>query len=262
MGSPIFRRGRALPAGVPQIDWSNPLTNGMVSFVIPSLQFDLVRGKSTAKVSTPTPAISPAGYGISATSAKYITTAPKLGLSSQSFTWEAFFHITTMTAPCGVFGETVGWGIGLVGNFGSLMSFTLHGSGGFSTLNGTHTYAVGELRHLVGTCDGTNMRVYENGILVAGPTAHTSGTIDSIATLAIGSTPGATDSSTKTVLCARYWQRALSAPEIADLSANPWTMAIYPSDRGRRVGSSGPPPTFVSAWVMGSNLPVIGTGTY
>lgn len=127
---------------------------------------------------------------------------------------------------------------------------------------GSTAMTAGLRYHVAGTFDGTNVAVYLNGKLEA--TAVHAGTLGSGASnpIQIG-TSTSSNTANGAMADVRVYNRALSAAEInalynqniARLSLSPdeWEMPILPPAAAS---------SFLAAWARGSNLPVLGTGTY
>jgi len=94
-------------------------------------------------------------------------------------------------------------------------------TGGVVTqVSGGPTLAIGRWYHIAGTWDGANVRLYTDGVLVAGPTAKT-GTFDvNAATAAVGILDQGTIPFGGLMDDLRVYSRALSASEIATLAGS------------------------------------------
>jgi len=146
------------------------------------------------------------------------------GFTDKTYTLEAWYRTTTVAS-----GGLVAWGSGSGGSqhYGSIsVSSTgkpltnYSGSGGSGvtlyavSANATLTYADGKWHHLIGTLDGTTLKIYCDGVLYnTGTTASDTMTVTRSRLGANGyETPSAYF--TGDIACARVYDHALSAAEV------------------------------------------------
>lgn len=147
-----------------------------------------------------------------------------------SVTWEIWANVSSWPTDTAFIGE---WD----SNVGSML-YTTSGSGAiFMVVQGgfglsTPQFSTGARHHLVGTYDGTNGRLYVDGVLVAGPTALT-GPITATPGVALEVGTYAADAGANlaaTVDEAAYFPTALSAAKIAaHYSAGSGTLLVAPT---------------------------------
>ena len=109
----------------------------------------------------------------------------------------------------------------------------------------------GNMHHVVGTCDGSNLRLYVNGALVNGPTA-VSGTLAAPTSCGLGADGGWLDYGAINVATMRVYNAALSAANVTqNYQAGPLGVGVAP-------GGSMSGPVLGSRIVGGS--PIVGRG--
>ena len=206
------------PQGPVEIDWSNPITRGLIYADYPGAAKNL----SVTGVGK---------YGRESTFRGQVSSDPRL--SSASF---SFYLLFKTEASLGSQGCVIGRGStsndynnrgfgfspthsapAYSGAFYCGDSYTIIGKPTGAALSADTNYSI------AGTCDGAYGRAYNNGILSAGPVSVSS--IDTTANLVInkssGVNPSADDSQNK-IYFVGYWNRALSDTEVRSISQNPW----------------------------------------
>lgn len=147
----------------------------------------------------------------------------------------------------GTYGST-GYTLAHAGS-GNVMLFHLEGS--FAT--GTTAFTDGVWRHVVGTYDGANLRIFVDGKL-EGTTAKTGTSTPSGTNFEMGRRPGVATYWTGSIDDVMVWDRALSPGEVEALHRDQhdfsrrtlrrWTQRFF------RLGL----PSFNPAWARGSNI--------
>jgi hypothetical protein len=135
---------------------------------------------------------------------------------------------------------------------GSVRAYLGRFSGGFEGFNyADNAHAIvninagvptaGTLRHLVATMDGSNLRLYLNGVLSAGPTSISTAVITPNR-LSIGRYQYGVSENTNVPLSdCRIYNRALSAPEVWGMfdPATRWDLLFVPSSFRRFIAAAG-----------------------
>ncbi len=119
------------------------------------------------------------------------------------------------------FGTTVSWGLTMQDNGGGnnfpLFFVSNDGSATTQVVGDTHLTA-GTLRHLVGVYNGTDLRVYVNGLLDCTPITYSSGVFDSASPFHIGARGEPQDYWDGIIDEVIIWDTDLSASEVLAVS--------------------------------------------
>jgi hypothetical protein len=89
--------------------------------------------------------------------------------------------------------------------------------------------ALNKWNHVAATWDGTNVRIYANGVLDATPTARAAPIGTDTRVVYLGGRPGSTDVTNGVVDDVRFYNRALTAAEIAALAKATPTLTSWES---------------------------------
>lgn len=217
------------------VDWSNPLTAGLVSLINPATGLELVSRsrvtendsivKSASKLGRTVAASANGGAAAIAGNATGVTTGP---LTDFVFVDSAVIvGGSSFLYACGTYdGGSNGCGItiehGTISNrwgavdIGSNLTNSLASSGEQCPLDGGF---------LVHTRDGTTHRLYRNGVLkasVAGTSGNASSSAKFVACNLVAT--GGTFSTIAPIALAGRFNRKLSDSEVSQLSANPWQL--------------------------------------
>lgn len=213
------------------IDWSNPITKGVTAAIIGNNAEILTRSTRATFGTAPASAAGSNGRcwdSSAASGGQYYSVSDNRWTTSA----QSHFMLAEITSSSGVYAGLIGSAKG-DGTSGSL-AIQRSGSGtSYAVFNApTATASFGDVTDIVNagvkaicvTCEGTNSAAYLNGIywgggsLSGGVTTQSSGRLFSLC---------ARDASTTyyhggRVFVRFAWNRALSAQEVASLSANPW----------------------------------------
>lgn len=238
------------PQGRLQIDWSNPITRGLLFDIDHSrgIAVDWVKGY-VASASAPVVPLQ-VGLAQSFTGTGYRVgsglTNAGLGLADKATLW-------SMRGPMAGPGNFLALGTGQfdtvfgLGSYGDGVSFIVWKNGGFVFCNNPFPANANGINQYCATLDGTNLVGYVNAFVTGG--AANSGNLNAIeGSIGINTwtSDGLTGGTTMNIVRSRGWNRALSAAEVKSLNDNPWQ--IYKA----------PPRLLVAA----SSGPVNVTGTY
>ncbi len=105
----------------------------------------------------------------------------------------------------------------LMGGSGGLQWQVHNGSSGFQSAGNATNIADGLWHHCVGTYDGTQSRLYRNGVLQGTAVTTTYSPPAAAGTLLLGTRPGIFDNWSGTLDEIGIWSRALSEAEITEL---------------------------------------------
>lgn len=222
-GGPFDRQ----PQGPVEVDWANPIARGLNFCVVNA--FDHAGDKTAARVDV-NRSTSPSGVVerfIFNSNTSAISVAGNF--ASPNLT-QLILGRTDGNAPPGPMGVLGVSGIPSVttvaGGFikhvgGDFWRFSIIDSGGQKNAFDTSVTSKGRLDLIVGVANGTNVRLFRDGVLKGTAAAgNATGVVNS---LSIGTSCNS-QSFGGDVALACNWNRALSDAEIASISANPWQL--------------------------------------
>ncbi len=221
------------PQYLAPIDWSNPITRGLISVIDGRSNRDLL-GNAPPTANTASSSYGGNGKAVEYGSGTYETFAFNRSKIVNALTYVTLTDYNPPGTPNSfLFGDVqasgTGYNSGLYSN-GSVFSFFVKTSGAGTSINGTTAanFALTNLLH-AGSYDGANIRIYINGKL-EGTTAKT-GNVDTGAfSLNINRWNTASLHGGKFYL-GMAWNRSLTADEHASLRANPWQIFQAPARR-------------------------------
>lgn len=216
----VPQRWRQQPRGPVQIDWSNPITRGLVDALIPA-DLVTVRGArtSTASLVQAHGLAGRARVSTDGASAGVNDLYPTFGLIAPPITHFGVYRLTGTPGGARRF-------LGTEQAVSSGYSFAPNGTN-FRALvsGGSPTVLTGSAVSTALKCDvhvinGSTQALYENGVLTAGPSAYASYAVASVGYY-VGASANTASAGAEVYLSA-VWSRELSAAEIRSLADNPW----------------------------------------
>lgn len=224
------------PQGSPSVDWSNPLTRGLVSLIDPASGADLVATAPVTYNGTVNRPASRLGVAVSASTNKGAgaVAGGATGVSTGPLTdfvfvaaYTAVGSGSTFIYGCGTYdGGSNGCGIALEhGTISYRWGAVDIGSNLASSLASSGEALPSEGGFLVHSRDGATHRLYRNGALrasVSGTSGNASATSKFVACNLVAT--AGTFSTTAPIALAGRFNRALSDAEVEELSANPWQL--------------------------------------
>ena len=253
------------------IDWSNPITQGLMFAVIPGNRRNIVDGVALSGTFYTAPVLGVRKVGVVLTSGSYQYPEPTTSVSP-----EAKFDLTLGTAM--VFGaqdstqnadlsfsrsngsSAAGWGIGLHGG-GFNGAQSVFGSYSYTPPSSGSSTLVPRLAIVV--ADGANASTYLDGAKVDGPTAYTAPTYQYATggrSVVFGNNPNTNPSNVRASVAA-FWNRALCPAEIASLAVNPYQI-FAPTPRKMWAAAAAAPSTLAgSSAVVASSAGALSTST-
>lgn len=208
------------PQTAPQIDWSNPLTRGLVVARVPgdnpSGGFNLVVEGGDAR-------------GRYTTKSGVLSTDSAVGTNTFSF-YVLFKTTATILSEVRCLIGRGNTSLGANTAFGFDISHTNSAYAGSFYVGDSYTnigkpagtLAANTEYSIAGTFDGSNGRGYSNGVQTVGPTAATVN--NTVANLRLNQDSAGQGQSTSRVYVVFYWNRVLSSSEIVSLNNNPWQL--------------------------------------
>ena len=235
------------PQGPVEVDWSNPLTSGLVLL---DLQPGIGQGVTYGK----------ADYTIGAGSVENTTGQNGRGLRVITETnsylsyglvgqlappYSVFLQYVLPTAPTNsyrLFGNFSASAYGYVFSPSTTAGRFLVARPGANTVLTGGAHKIGVVRSVLAVVDATHVRYYEDGLLVAGPTAH-GGVATPSGALRIGADNAGSLGARSTTFAVALYERALSDFEAQSITASsqsiwqlarPLTRSVYflPADSG------------------------------
>jgi hypothetical protein len=211
------------PQEVAQLDDANPLTAGIIDAILPASGRSVKGITGALDTASATNTVYTPGFGRKFTTGNNRDTySIPAAQTAGPVSMLALYRLTgTPAGSVRVVGNTstTAQGFGLAPNGTSFRAIFSNGSATFLT-GGSVSVA---LKCDVLTNDGTNGNYYENGRLVAGPTA--AAITASSKPLTLGDENSATGNA---AACEIYlvvvWNRVLQAREVLELYANPWQL--------------------------------------
>lgn len=221
------------PQYLAPIDWSNPITRGLISVIDGRSNRDLL-GNAPPTANTASSSYGGNGKAIEYGSGTYETFALNRSKIVNAVSYVTLTDYTPPGTPNSfLFGDVqasgTGYNSGLYSN-GSVFSFFVKTGGAGTAASGTTSsgFAIANLLH-GGSYDGANIRVYVQGKLEG--TAAKTGNVDAGAfSLNINRWNTASLHGGKFYL-GLVWNRSLTADEHASLRANPWQIFQAPARR-------------------------------
>jgi len=236
------------PGGVPQVNWANPLTQGLAFLWVPigGMEYEFVGsvpGTRTGVVEQP----GPYGLEISVTTANTLkfSSIPRFltdnGVGTGGFT---YFSLTLIPASASLIGEPIAVGGGASGNDADLLANyngTAVASGILSIWLGvgpkyaatTGTVIDGKWHMLVATVPGdiSLAKIYVDGISKAVTTSGTTYLTIVASSLFLGCDGGAGNGVPGTLQSiSGGFNRVLSQAEVTSLTQNPFQLLSWPMD--------------------------------
>ena len=255
---PIIRpsRGLFLPGGVPKIDWTNPLTKGLIGCWVATGEgggVPVIRDLVSQTFLSPTgsPSIVATGIGMQAKDTAsngwtQSTLASHRPTTAFSVLWMgsiygagvnatyfpgliAGYTNTTFTSPA------LSWGLVRRGSPNIYLYWNNGTSQNIEAVSSLTSGSWGSYCYVGTMSAGNNAYIYKNGILVqSGAAPAGSITYGATAITAVGIAPGAITSYTNAGLCVgMLWNRQISHGEAAQLGVNPTAFLLYPTDLTR-----------------------------
>lgn len=221
------------PQGSLQIDWSNPITKGLISAIDGVSGQDLLAGSPTVNTTTLGAGNSALGRTLPGYLSFPFLQRSKITNQLSCFILEDLgqsgvgnnFHLGDVEAG------SVGYNFGIYSN-GSPFQFIVKTGGAATGAGGTTsaTSAAGALPRfkVCGTYDGSNLRLYVNGLL-EGIAAKTGNVDTTPFSLNVNRWNGASEHIGRFYL-GLVWNRALSDAENKSLAENPWQV-LKPAQR-------------------------------
>lgn len=222
------RRRVTQPQGPVEIDWANPLTRGLVfADAGPRLGYSRSLGFTGANfVSGSVSEVSAhvgAAVSIDAEGSSYFS----YGAAAQIGPPLTILSVYVLTVAPTIAGRL--FGNVLASNYGYALApnatnarLLLSRSGANLVLTGA-PHALGRVKVDVGVVDAASARLFENGVLTAGPTGH-GGVATATGVLRIGADNSGSAGVRHVNFGGMVWARALSPAEVAAVSANPWQL--------------------------------------
>ena len=223
-----------------RINWANPITRGLRFAWVNTAGVDAAGGRLPSSVGTVTNNLA-LGAQFAASSALVFGTGQLQGLSGYTLALQAYARASGLTEN--VFHNSSG-----VGGSPSYLQALICGFTGGGALEIGHSSGLAStyprattgaftgdtLARAVGTYDGTNIRAYVNGALVATTAAGAPDySADQRLQIASGDGPDLVNSYRGFgIRFAFVWNRALTEAEIRSIDANPWQVFAAPGLRG------------------------------
>lgn len=218
-----------------------------------------LRGQTATQTNTADRIVTPAGPAVVATNSATVFSAgvtPRLKPTS-ALTLAAYIYVPSAPAAVnqtmlhsGVIGGTGGYHLGLT--TAALPRLIINSTTSLTS----QAVTAGNAYLIVGTWNGTQSRVYINGVLASGPTAVSAITYGS-EIVQLMSSNNASQQLRAGLVYAHIWDRALTGDEIQWLYTEPYAMIAPP---GTRRMWSVPAVAFNPSWARANR--VIGTGIY
>jgi hypothetical protein len=250
----LTRRNRQrLAAGIPRIDWTNPLTRGLVSCYLPGQGFFDICGVGPRLTLTSTfsygNSVEGLAFGSATAAAGAVGSVPPAlqATTRLTFYWRGVMASATLTnAEIMVLSYNNSWtapfGITLRANTSNLF-LGWNNNGSFSSITLATTWATNVVTSVAFTLrTGGSAIGYKNGVSLGSSSAGT-GPITYAASpkLCFNNNPAFSGNSNCYALMGLVWNRDLSAREIQALDRDPYQFLIFPEDilSARLVGRSG-----------------------
>jgi hypothetical protein len=236
-------RPRWAPGPSAKINWSHPLSQGLIGCILPGQSYrDLVYGVQGTAAGTTNFAASPFGQSARATTGATDTnhldwngpTADVVGATAGTFTLVVTFeNLGTAGNNNSLLASR--WGVGnqwliytsQIGGPGTVRCGV--GSTGLNLLTGP-TIVAGETAVVTMVRDGINLALWKNGVLGASNASGDTGGFVSTSTSTLrmfNKTDDSGTSGTNVITALIVQKRALSANEIVSLHADPFQMLSY-----------------------------------
>lgn len=227
------------PLGAAPINWSNPITRGLVYAAVPGIPLNLVDGVSTSQVSTTAIALAARSKGLLVTDGAYGYPAPasstSLGAQFDINVLTAFIlaqqNVETNSSVSFLRGNGSGaptWGVGLHGG-SNKGPYVMLGSYSYAPTADFGTPLVPRAVAITG--DGATATVYYEGKLITSG-AYTPATNQydpaNQRQVFFGAKNQNNSASATFPFVGLLWNRPLSPAEIASISANPWQVFKSP----------------------------------
>lgn len=222
------------PQGAARIDWSNPLTRGLLGLLVPTVSpGNIVNAADPSVIG----AITPSRDGLYSRYYGELSTDSRIISATSLSVYARFLTSSSIGAQECVFGRgptgssnNIGFGFHATHNV-SAYSGAIYGGGGYSIVGKpTGGALVANTQYSIGfSHDGSNGRCYSDGRLTVGPTAI--GSIDTTGRLAINATSTLENDGQCAFSVFGYWNRILSDADYAAIHANPWQLVAPDSRR-------------------------------
>lgn len=205
-----------------QIDWSNPITRGLV---------DVINAADLRSVINKVPAVTTGAVDPGIASNGRVRRTPATGNNKDAYTgtWSminvpltliAMYRITNAAYSSRIAGNLASstYGYGIAPNTTNFCAIIAR-SGVNTILTGATVNTALKVDAI--TVDATNASFYENGKLTAGPTAH-GGMATPTGDFTFGAENGASNTDAADYYLSALFNRVLSNSEIRSISNNPW----------------------------------------
>ena len=255
--------------GQPSLNRLHPLARGMTDCLLWNALVPLNLATPTVKTtltSSPTLVPTARGYAGYATGGSDFEIPDHGNTVAGDFAIRILSRIVTWTGAFSALVDKGAVGPGreltILFNTSGNVSFVSFGAVAGGSLSITTGMTAGGTWDFVVSRAGSVATFYVNGVSVGtSSAAAVTGTTAVVTPMSFGwNQSGGGSNADAQYLTAQVWNRALSANEVSLLARAPYCFLTYPQDV-QRVGAAATP-TFLAAWAQGSNLPVIGTGTY
>lgn len=228
-----------MPPGLPRVDFGDPIANGLVyaHCLGNAFNFELTGFAGLAAL-TGSPGIVQSPNG----SAMKFTSSPATSLLNTNVTtlptgaavpWTLSQRVYCASAP-GSGATFAGWAPSTAAVQSStryLIQFNSHIYfwGNSNDLDSGVAFDTNKWQLITITYDGTNLRIYKNAALIAGPTAKSFAT--SAQRFGISQLIAGFQTSCNALLdLVGIWKRALTPAEVASLAAQPFQFFVFPED--------------------------------
>lgn len=252
------------PSGNPSINWAHPLALKMVDCLLWTSLVPANLASPTVKTAlTNTPTLSPTVIGYSG----YVTGGSSFNIPDHVEYAAADFAIRVLFRP-------ISWNVGgftvLFDNSARSLSmfFDVNGNISFSGIgagsplsSGATAMTAGKVWDFVLTRNGSTASVYVNGVFITSATSNSVGTNGGPLNFGGNPSTGGSTADAQYISTQIWVSKGLSAGEVLQLYRDPFCFLTYPQDRSI-IGVAAAGGSFIPAWAMNSNLPVLGTGTY
>lgn len=212
------------PQGPALIDWSNPITKGLVfADASPGPSSFAFGSGARSVIGAPGNTVGKVGKGVLLSESTNAISYGKSGITGSNITVLAVYQLTAApSGPSRLFGNFS------ANNYGYAFSpnstnyrFVLGFSGASYVLTGSSIVA-NKIKIDVGVSTSTVNSYWENGVRTVSPVSNPNWVPPTTTSLKIGADNGGVNASPCKVFAVAVWNRVLSDAEIKSLSGNPW----------------------------------------